>query len=280
MRGMYEYSCGSIPGRGPHYAKRYIEGKFHESHARSKYKYCLQIDIHHFFQSIDPDLMMLELRRLIKDPQVLWLCKVIIFSVDDGLPIGYYTSQWFSNVFLQRFDHYVKEVLHADLFVRYVDDIVICGSNKRKLWRIFEGIKHFLYNELHLTIKPNYQIYQVAKRGIDFLGFRFYFNRTGIRKAILKNIVKMNQRCDKYATRRELAAMISYYGYIDHTDTYVFANKNLTGSKKFFIKRIVRLNKAEVTSERQLAKLEKIKKNSRDDEYRPKDMIVVGESVE
>ena len=32
-----------------------------------------------------------------------------------GLPIGYYTSQWFANFFLQDFDHFVKEKLQLHL---------------------------------------------------------------------------------------------------------------------------------------------------------------------
>ena len=41
MRGMYRYSCGSIPNRGVHYAKRYTQRYIR----KYKPKYCLVIDI-------------------------------------------------------------------------------------------------------------------------------------------------------------------------------------------------------------------------------------------
>ncbi len=37
MRGMYEFSCGSIPGRGPHYGKKYIEKFIRKRKADIKY---------------------------------------------------------------------------------------------------------------------------------------------------------------------------------------------------------------------------------------------------
>ena len=52
--------------------------------------------------------------------------------VKTGLPIGFYTSQWFANWFLQPFDHYVKEELKAKCYVRYMDDIVILGANVKE----------------------------------------------------------------------------------------------------------------------------------------------------
>ena len=43
MRGMYRYSCGSIPDRGPDYGRKYVE-KYIERH-KADIKYVLKIDI-------------------------------------------------------------------------------------------------------------------------------------------------------------------------------------------------------------------------------------------
>ena len=45
-----------------------------------------------------------------------------------GLPIGNLTSQLFANVYLDRFDHFVTEVLRAP-YLRYVDD---CAPRRRR----------------------------------------------------------------------------------------------------------------------------------------------------
>src|ERR1700731_4142707 len=41
-----------------------------------------------------------------------------------GLPIGNLTSQFFANLYLDGFDHFVTEVLRAP-YVRYVDDFAL-----------------------------------------------------------------------------------------------------------------------------------------------------------
>jgi hypothetical protein len=41
-----------------------------------------------------------------------------------GLPIGNLTSQFFANLYLDRFDHFATEVLCAP-YVRYVDDFAL-----------------------------------------------------------------------------------------------------------------------------------------------------------
>ena len=53
-----------------------------------------------------------------------------------GLPIGNLTSQFFANVYLDRFDHFVTEVLRAP-YLRNVDDFALFANDPRRLaaWR-------------------------------------------------------------------------------------------------------------------------------------------------
>ena len=53
-----------------------------------------------------------------------------------GLPIGNLTSQFFANVYLDRFDHFVTEVLRAP-YLRYVDDFALFADDPERLaaWR-------------------------------------------------------------------------------------------------------------------------------------------------
>ena len=66
MKGMYRYCCGSIPNRGPGDVRKYLSKKLNESHAKSKYKYCLKMDIHHFFQSVDKEILIKLLEHKVK----------------------------------------------------------------------------------------------------------------------------------------------------------------------------------------------------------------------
>ena len=54
-----------------------------------------------------------------------------------GLPIGNLTSQLFANVYLDGLDHFVKEVLRAPGYLRYVDDSALFHDDPAVLadWR-------------------------------------------------------------------------------------------------------------------------------------------------
>lgn len=90
MRGMYKYSCGSIPNRGTSFGQKTVR-KWLDNDRRNT-KYCLKIDIEKFYPSIDNEIMKSMFRNLIKDKKCLWLIDKIIDS-NRGLPIGNYTSQ-------------------------------------------------------------------------------------------------------------------------------------------------------------------------------------------
>jgi len=238
MKGMYEFSCGSVPERGVHYGKKYLEKFIREN--PKKIKYVLKADIHHFYETVSTDLLKKRLSEKIKDEEFL---KLAFFVLDSnagimpdgseyrpGLPIGYYTSQWFANWLLQPFDHFVKEQLQADFYMRYMDDIVIFGSNKRKLHKILVEIDNYL-KSIGLELKSNYQIFlfdYIDKAGlrngrfIDFMGFKFYRDRTTIRKSVFLRACRLALRLKKKLkiSWYDACRMLSYMGWFLPTDTY------------------------------------------------------------
>lgn len=150
-RGLYHHSYASIPGRGAHKAKKVME-KWIDTDPRNV-KYVLKMDIRHFFDSIQHDVLKAMLRKRIHDDRMLELLFKIIDVTDIGLPLGFYTSQWLSNWFLQGLDHFIKEQLHAVYYVRYMDDMVIFGSNKKVLHQIRQAISEYLEANLGLELK-------------------------------------------------------------------------------------------------------------------------------
>lgn len=193
-RGMYRYSCGSIPKRGGLAAKKYVERTLKKKDAR----YVLKLDIRKFFPSVPHDRLKALLAEKIKDRQVLALLDKIIDNGGDGLPIGYYTSQWLSNFYLQEVDHYVKENLGVKHYVRYVDDMVLFGSNKRKLHRAFRELERYLHDEFGLEVKGNWQLWKRDSRLLDFVGYRFARKQTSLRKRIffrLNAVVQKIKAC-------------------------------------------------------------------------------------
>lgn len=156
--GMYEFVLGSIPGRGQHMGAKQIEKWIMNDPANTKY--VLKMDIRHFFESVDHDILKAWLKKKFRDAFILELLFLIIDAIDMGLPLGYYTSQWFANFLLQPLDHYIKENLHVKYDARYMDDITCFGRNKKELHRVRVAIDDYLNKELHLTMKGNWQIFR------------------------------------------------------------------------------------------------------------------------
>lgn len=220
MRGMYEYNCGSVPRRGTSMGQKALNKWLRKD--RRGTKYCLKMDIKKFYPSIDNRILKEKFRRKIKDPDVLWLIDRILFT-DVGQPIGFYTSQWFANFFLQDFDHFVKEQLHIKYFIRYVDDLVMLGPNKRKLHRARKAISQYLHNH-HLSVKSNWQVFRTSCRDIDFLGIRFFPDHMILRK---RNALRIRRRVSRirkkgYLNYTDACAVISYWGWLKRTNSYHF----------------------------------------------------------
>jgi retron-type reverse transcriptase len=158
-----------------------------------KNTYVLKADIKKYFPSIDHEILKSAIRKKIGCPKTLKLIDQIIdnsnpqepvfdyFPGDDlfsltrkkGIPIGNLTSQFFANIYLNAFDHYVKEQMGCKFYIRYVDDFVIFGKNKQELWTILDKCKEYL-SANRLVLHPNKsRIFQVSE-GIEFLGHRVF----------------------------------------------------------------------------------------------------------
>lgn len=219
MRSMYEYSCASIPSRGCLYVKNYIE-KFIKTHPKDC-KYCLKLDVYHFFESIDIDILYEKLKKKIKDETILWVIDTILHTCPKikGLPIGFYTSQWFANFYLTPLDHFIKEQLKVKCYVRYMDDMVMFSGNKRFLHKVFKVIKNKL-SQLSLTIKSNWQVFRFDNRPLDFAGYLFFFTKTILRKRLLLKAKRKFKRFEnkENPTWHDSCQIMSYHGYIKYTD--------------------------------------------------------------
>lgn len=231
-RGMYQHSYASLPKRGAHKAKKRIEKWIQKDPKNTKY--ALKMDIHHFFDSIPHDILKAKLARKIHDDQMLDLLYKIIDITEVGIPLGFYTSQWFSNWFLQELDHYIKEQLHAVYYVRYMDDMVVFGSNKKVLHQMRVAISGYLEANCGLELKGDWQVFRFSYivngedrgRALDFMGFVFYRNRTVLRETVMLKATRKARRIHKKPhygnkpTVHDYRQMMSYLGWIDATNTY------------------------------------------------------------
>lgn len=160
------------------------------------YPYVLQCDVRQFFPSIDHVILRAVLEEMLPDDSLFWLIDLILqsgrgvlaeeyemvyFPGDDlfaiqrprGLPIGNLTSQWWANCYLNPFDHFVRRELGCRAYVRYVDDFLLFGDSKERLWKWRSAILQRLAR-LRLTIHEASALPRPVEAGIPFLGFVVY----------------------------------------------------------------------------------------------------------
>ena len=87
-----------------------------------------------------------------------------------GLPIGNLTSQFFSNVYLNELDQYVKHQLKCQHYVRYVDDFILVHKSRKQLELWQDKISQFIQQHLQLRLKDEKHL-QPTTQGADFLGY-------------------------------------------------------------------------------------------------------------
>lgn len=231
-KNLIDQTYAAIPGRGYHRA----HDKLREYLRDPKAVYCLKVDMHHYFESIDQDILMRKLRAMFKDERLLAFFEEIIYSYPKpkGVPLGNLTSQWFANFYLSDFDHYFKERMHCTFYLRYMDDIVVLGWSKAFLRRVLTRMVS-MAGELGLEINRNWQIFPVDARGVDFAGYRTWPDYSLVRKRVKRNMkVKLRKLEDKLLrdpshipTRSDMGTWASYKGVLDHCDAYRLAQRTI-----------------------------------------------------
>lgn len=198
----------------------------------TEYLYCLKLDIHKCYPSLDKEILKKKLNRKFNDKTLQWLFEVIIDSCEKGVPIGNYTSQYFNNFYFSDFDHWIKEVKGVKHYFRYCDDIVILGKTKEELHELLEEIRQRMA-ELHVELKENYQIFSIEDRGIDFLGYITRRTHVIIRKHIKLNFIdKVTSMNFEDITDKDLNILGSYWGILSHADCRHLW-KTYTGTSSF-----------------------------------------------
>jgi hypothetical protein len=196
-RSFIEDSYANRVGKGTHKARDRCQ-----EYAR-RFRYVLACDVRQFFPSLDHAILRGLLAAKIADEQVMWLVDAILasgegvlseqyemvyFPGDDllaalrprGLPIGNLTSQFWANVYLNPFDHFVKRRLRCKGYVRYVDDFLLFSNDKGELWEWKAAVEAELAR-FRLTIHAGAQPHPVTE-GIPFLGFHIFPERRRLKR--------------------------------------------------------------------------------------------------
>lgn len=140
-----------------------------------------------------------------------------------GLAIGFYSSQYLAVLYLQGLDYKItQEFAPGCGYVRYVDDGIIVGGNRRVLERALYLIENYL-RTIGLRIKGVWKVRKIKERLAPFLGMRFGRGYVIMGKHIMYRI----SRAARYAAGRKLtqhraSQLLSYWGTLKQCDSYNF----------------------------------------------------------
>lgn len=212
------YAC--IKGRGIHKCLNDLT-RYLQKDKRGT-RYCLKIDIRHYYDSIDHEILKRIMVRYFGDTRLLALQYQIIDTMPNGkgLGIGRLPSQHWANLYLTPFDHHVKEFLRVRYYLRYMDDMVFLHRSKQYLHGMLDYIREYLQTELKLEIKGNWQIFPVDARSIDFVGYKSNHYNTLARKSILytywKKLRKVQSKHNPFAINELWQTLAAHNGWLQH----------------------------------------------------------------
>jgi len=224
----------SIPGRGTHDARKRVR----EAVYKKPGLYALKFDISKYYPSVNGALLKEKVRKTIKCKDTLWLIDDIIDSCK-GLPIGNYTSQFFGNIYLSDFDWWVKQTVKPRGYFRYCDDVVVIGNSAEECHAFRELLFSKLQDEYHLTIKNDWQVFPIDRRGLDFVGFVFKSSGVKLRRNIARNVAikaKDIHKNHKRMTPYQIAnGAGSYWGWCKHGQGRGLWEKHMTPPVRYRI---------------------------------------------
>lgn len=235
-------------GKGSKYADylltKYINTIRQKSNGRDIY--ALKLDVSKYFYNIDHEILLEKLRRDIKDDKIINLLKIILNETNNeyvnktidiynkkygqdipyykkgtGLSIGAMTSQFLAIYFLSDLDHYIKEILKAKYYIRYMDDFIILSNDINHLKRVWSILSKKL-SSIKLKVNPKSRIYNL-KYGMSFIGYRYISNEKFILKYKSKTIYKIRKKLKllkKNDLKKYYSSYGSYYGYLRKVKSY------------------------------------------------------------
>lgn len=169
-------SFGFRPGRSAHQALHRAQEIINDG-----YKYCIDLDLEKFFDTVNQSKLVQLLSDTIKDGRVVSLIHKYLRAgvmighkfeeTEQGVPQGGPLSPLLSNIMLNELD---RELERRGLpFVRYADDCVIFCKSPRAAERVCESISRFIEKKLFLKVNRE-KTHVGSVNGQKYLGYSFY----------------------------------------------------------------------------------------------------------
>lgn len=210
-----EHSHAAIPGKGIHTALEEAVGYV------NKFPYVAKIDIRKFFPNINRWVLKSMCDEIFEADELRTIVQHIIDDAPKtGVPIGNLLSQYLANIYLTPLDRWLESTGTA--YVRYMDDLCIFAETADAARRMLREVEWYLQSRLFLSLKSNWQVFPIASRGLDFVGYRIWHGFIMLRKTTLAKFRRASFDIQKsfakrgYLTESEQSTIWSYLGWLIH----------------------------------------------------------------
>lgn len=236
------YQCAALPGKGQVMGMRAIKRWLRNKSIR----YAWKGDAHHFYENIDIDQLKALLEHYIKNKLLLKLVFALIDSFEKGLSIGSYLSQYMANLYMsfayhfaceqlfkirKRKDGSTKRVRLIHHVLIYMDDILFLANSLKDLKMAVRQFERWIFDNLHIRIKPDDQYIDLQTGYIDMMGFLISRKKVIVRPRIFRRFrrsIKKAQKTGK-VTKRQAKTVLSRYGWMANAQTGHWMKRNKAG---------------------------------------------------
>jgi len=179
-RQFAEHSYGFRPDRGCKDALRRVDGLL-----KRGYRYTVDVDLKSYFDTIEHEKLLDEVRKYVADGRVLGLVEAFLkadildgmgaWTPESGAPQGAVLSPLLSNLYLNDLDHMMAGEGYE--MTRYADDLVIQCRTREEAEHALALVQAWTAQR-GLTLHPTKtKIVDSVTEGFEFLGYRFVKHR-------------------------------------------------------------------------------------------------------
>jgi group II intron reverse transcriptase/maturase/CRISPR-associated endonuclease Cas1 len=216
------------PGKGP----RKAFGRINHYLTTEKKTWIALGDFDRFFDTLDQDILLREVGRVVHDPEIIGLIRMWMtigyvgssgdyFDTEGGVGQGSVISPLLSNIYAHPLDDYMIRQGYA--YLRYSDNLIILALSKKEATSGLDDLAAFAKDSLKLTLNAYSRPVRSLTEGFVFLGV-FYqgesraisTGKMGKIRRRLKGLITPGKDPDKLILKicQSLEGTARYYGVI------------------------------------------------------------------
>lgn len=180
-RSFIRDNCACQKGKGTDDCRGRLEVFLHRYFINhGKDGFVLQVDIKGYYPNMDHGIAEETFRRKLDDETYQRVVDTLQeqYKGEKGYNPGSQMVQIAGISVLDGLDHFVKEELRCEYYLRFMDDFVVISHDEEHLKDCAARIESFL-NDMHFEMNLKKTGVYALKKGIKFLGFKFILTSTG-----------------------------------------------------------------------------------------------------